>query len=96
MLAAVILIIVAGAHFVLTDIVEPIALGHSLNLSPFVIILSLTFWGLTWGISGLFLAVPMTGAIGIACRHLEGLGWIADMIAGPPPRSRRWILRSPG
>lgn len=87
--AIIIVIILGTAHFVLTDVIEPIALGYSLNLSPFVIILSLTFWGLIWGISGLFLAVPMTGAISIACRHLEGLGWIADMIAGPPPRSRR-------
>lgn len=87
--AVIILAILGAAHFVLTDVFEPIALGHSLNLSPFAIILSLTFWYLIWGVSGLFLAVPVTGAIGIACRHLEGFRWVADMIAGPPPRSRK-------
>ncbi len=92
-LALVILGILGMAHFLLTSVIEPITLGRSLNLSPFAIILSLTFWGLIWGISGLFLAVPMTGAIAIACRHFEGLGWAAEIIAGPPPpRRHRWRL----
>lgn len=88
--AIVILILLGITHFFLTNVVETVMLGRSLNLSPFAIILSLTFWGLVWGVGGLFLAVPMTGAIAIACRHLEGLGWIADMVAGPPPHPHRW------
>jgi predicted PurR-regulated permease PerM len=91
--AIVIVVILGFAHFFLTDIVEPIMLGRSLNLSPFVIILSLTFWGLIWGIGGLFLAVPITGAIAIACRHIDGLGWISELIAGPAPhRHPLWRL----
>jgi AI-2 transport protein TqsA len=89
--SAIIIVIVLGtAHFLATNVIEPIMLGRSLNLSPFIIILSLTFWGLIWGVGGLFLAVPMTGAIAIACRHVEGLGWIAEIIAGPPPHHHRW------
>jgi len=81
---AIIIVITLGlVHFVLTNVIEPVALGRSLNLSPFAIILSLTFWGLIWGIGGLFLAVPMTAAIGIACGHLEGLRWVPEVIAGP-------------
>lgn len=91
--AIIILIVLGAAHFLLTDVVEPIMLGRSLNLSPFAIIFSLTFWGLLWGVSGLFLAVPMTGAAAIACRHVEGLSWFAELIAGPPPR-RHWRLGS--
>jgi AI-2 transport protein TqsA len=86
--AFVIVLVLGGTHFLLTNVIEPIVLGRSLNLSPLAIILALTFWGLIWGVSGLFLAVPITGAIGIACRHLEGLGWFADLIAGPPPGER--------
>ncbi|MGH6990369.1 MAG: AI-2E family transporter [Stellaceae bacterium] len=89
--ALTILVILGGAHLFLTNIVEPVMLGRSLNLSPLAIILSLTFWGIIWGIGGLFLAVPITGAIAIACRHLEGMGWFAEMVAGlpPPPHRRR-------
>lgn len=91
--AIVIVVVLGVTHFFLTNVIEPITLGRSLNLSPFAIILALTFWGLIWGVSGLFLAVPMTGAIAIACRHVEGLGWVAEMIAGPPPRRHRWHWR---
>jgi AI-2 transport protein TqsA len=87
--ALTIFVILGGAHLFLTNIVEPVMLGRSLNMSPLAIILSLTFWGLIWGIAGLFLAVPLTGAIAIACRHLEGMGWVAEAIAGLPPRPRR-------
>ncbi len=81
----IIIVVVLGLfHFVLTNIVETIMLGRTLNLSPFAIIISLTFWGLVWGIAGLFLAVPLTGAIAIACTHIEGMGWVADAVAGPP------------
>jgi AI-2 transport protein TqsA len=89
----IIVIVLGLLHFVLTNIVETIMLGRSLNLSPFAIILSLTFWGLIWGIGGLFLAVPLTGALAIGCRHIEGAEWVAEVIAGPPPR--RWRARKP-
>ena len=91
--AIVIVVILGIAHFFLTNVVETILLGRSLNLSPFAIILSLTFWGLIWGVGGLFLAVPITGAVAIACRHLDGLGWVSELIAGPPPRPHRWRRR---
>ena len=96
--ALVILIVLSIAHFVLTDIVETLMLGHSLNLSPFVIIVSVTFWGLIWGVAGLILAVPLTGAVAIACRHIEGLAWISDFIAAPPHHRPWWAARwqSPG
>lgn len=85
----VIVVILGATHFFLTNVLGTILLGRTLNLSPLAIILSLTFWGMIWGIGGLFLAVPLTGAVAIACRHLEGLEWLAELIAGPPPRLRR-------
>jgi predicted PurR-regulated permease PerM len=91
--ALIILIVLGSIHLFLTNVVQTIMLGRSLNLSPFAIIVSLTFWGMIWGIGGLFLAVPMTGAVAIACRHLDGLGWIAELLAGPPPGPHRWRPR---
>ncbi len=43
--------------------VEPKVMGRRLNLSPLVVILSLSFWGMTWGVLGMFLAVPITSII---------------------------------
>ncbi|HEY8950772.1 MAG TPA: AI-2E family transporter [Rhizomicrobium sp.] len=88
--ALVIGIVLFAVHFLLTSVLETVMLGRTLDLSPFAIILSLTFWGLVWGVGGLFLAVPLTGALAIICRHLEGLEWFAELIAGSKPvRSRR-------
>jgi len=78
-----------AVHFVLANIVSTIMLGRTLNMSPLAIILALSFWGLIWGISGLFLAVPMTGALVIVCEHVEGLHWVAAALAGPEPRAKK-------
>ena len=51
------LVVVLGlgsAQFVIGNIVEPAWMGRSLNLSSFMIILALTFWGLVWGSRGCF------------------------------------------
>jgi predicted PurR-regulated permease PerM len=45
------------------NFLDPYLMGNSLNLSPFVILVSLTVWSALWGISGAFLAVPMTAVM---------------------------------
>ena len=49
-----------ATHFVVSHVVQPRMQGKSLNLDPIVILLSLTFWGLLWGITGAFLSTPLT------------------------------------
>jgi AI-2 transport protein TqsA len=73
-------------HLFVNNIVETVLLGRSLDLSLLAIILSLSLWGLIWGIAGMFLAVPITGAMAIVCRHVDGLKWVAILLAGKPPR----------
>jgi predicted PurR-regulated permease PerM len=88
--ALIIAIVLFAVHFLLTSVIETLLLGRTLDLSPFAIIVSLTFWGLVWGVGGLFLAVPLTGAIAIICRHVEGLEWFGEVLAGSKPvRARR-------
>ena len=45
------------------NFLDPYLMGNSLNLSPFVILVSLTVWSALWGIPGAFLAVPMTAVM---------------------------------
>lgn len=42
------------------SILEPKFAGKTLNLSPLVVILSLSFWGALWGMVGMAIAVPVT------------------------------------
>ena len=68
-------------QFVVGSVVEPAYVGKSLNLSSFMIILSLTFWGILWGIPGMFLSVPIMMVTAIFCSRFEGLRWIAIVLS---------------
>lgn len=81
--------VLGGVRLVLKEVVETILLGRTLNLSPFAIVLALTFWELVWGPAGLFLAVPLTAAIVIVSDHIAPLQWISTVLGAPrPPRAR--------
>lgn len=69
-----------SVQFIVGNVIEPAFMGKSLNLSSFMIILSLTFWGMIWGIPGMFLSVPIMVVIAIICARFEGLRGIAVML----------------
>lgn len=48
------------AQFLIGNVLEPRMMGKSLNLSPLVVIISLAVWGSIWGVTGMFLCVPIT------------------------------------
>ena len=63
-------------HTVEGQIVTPIILGHSMRLSPLVLILALMVFGWLWGIIGLLLAVPLLVCVKLVLARVEGLtGW---------------------
>ncbi len=68
-------------QFTIGNIVEPKVMSTSLNLSPIVILVSLAFWGIIWGIAGLFLAVPITVILMIICAHFEPTRWVAVLLS---------------
>ncbi len=65
-----ILVGVGLSQVVIGNVVEPALMGRSLNLSTFMIILSLTFWTALWGISGAFLSVPIMVVSLIVCSYV--------------------------
>lgn len=71
----------SGVQFVVGSFVEPKLMGNSLNLSPLVIILSLTIWGAIWGIAGMFLCVPMTVILMITLSHFETTRGVAVLLS---------------
>ncbi len=73
--------LLSGAQVIIGNVVEPSLMGRTLNLSPFVVIASLAFWGMIWGIVGAFLAVPMTTALVIVCSHIRSLQWVAILLS---------------
>jgi AI-2 transport protein TqsA len=47
-------------HLTLAYVVVPFMTGKAVGLSPLVILISLAFWGLCWGVPGMILAIPLT------------------------------------
>ncbi len=66
---------------ILGNIIDPKLQGGQLNLSPFVILVSLTLWGYIWGIPGMFLSVPITSVMQILCANVKSLRPIAILIS---------------
>jgi AI-2 transport protein TqsA len=65
----------------MNNAVEPKLVGRSLNLSPLVIIVSLVFWGLIWGVLGMFLCVPFMVIINIVLSKFEATRPIAILLS---------------
>ena len=64
------------------NIVEPKIMGDSFELHPVAILLTLMFWGMIWGIVGMFLATPITAAMKILFEKFEPTRPIAELLAG--------------
>ncbi len=71
----------AGTQFVFGNVIEPAYMGKSLNLSSLMILLALSFWGVVWGLAGMFLAVPIMVMTAIVCAQFKGLRWIAVILS---------------
>lgn len=58
---------------VIGNFVDPKVMGRRLAVSPLVVLVSLLFWSLLWGIPGALLAVPLTVLATLVMAHFEGL-----------------------
>jgi predicted PurR-regulated permease PerM len=81
MMTALIFAVVGAIQFVNGNIIDPMLMGRALRLSSFGIIMSLAFWGVVWGIPGMFLAVPIMVAVMIVCSHTPGLRPFAILLS---------------
>ncbi len=67
------------------NILEPKFLGRGLDLHPITILLSLMFWGLIWGVAGMFLAVPITAVLKIILDKHPLTHHFSEVLAGRSP-----------
>ena len=83
-------LMVAGGYVVVNtlfgNILEPNLMGRRLGLSTLVVILSLLFWGWTWGPLGALLSVPLTVIVKIWLENTRDLRWVAVLLDKNPPR----------
>lgn len=85
-------LIVAGTYIVvnvmLGSFIEPRLLGRELNLSPLVILVSVVVWAALWGVTGTFLAVPLTATAQIILSNFQSTRGIAILLSNGPPREK--------
>lgn len=67
----VLLAAIGVIQFFIGNFLQPRLAGRTLNMSQFVVILSLFVWGAIWGVTGMFLAVPMTAIVMIVMSNFE-------------------------
>jgi AI-2 transport protein TqsA len=65
------LLALSAAQFAIGFFLDPYVMGKSLNLSPFVILVSLAAWGSLWGMAGAFLAVPLMACLALVLAEFE-------------------------
>ncbi len=78
------LIVLFGYGFAdqfIANVIQPKMQGRSLNLSTFMVMVSLTFWATVWGGIGAFLAIPMMVVAMVVCAEIPALRWVAVLMS---------------
>lgn len=70
------------AHLVIGSIIEPNLMGNQLELHPITVMLGLIFWGMLWGLPGMFMSAPLTALCRICFESVDFTAPVARLLAG--------------
>jgi AI-2 transport protein TqsA len=76
-----VVVLVGAIQLLIGNFLEPKLMGNSLNISSLVVILSLTIWGVIWGVAGMVLSVPITVIMIIIFSNFESTKKIAILLS---------------
>ncbi|MEK6233916.1 MAG: AI-2E family transporter, partial [Planctomycetales bacterium] len=76
------IVVTSGIQVVSGNVVEPKMMGKSFDLHPVVVLLALMFFGMVWGIVGMFLATPIIAGVKIVLERIEATKPLANLMAG--------------
>jgi predicted PurR-regulated permease PerM len=71
-------------HLIESQLVQPLFVGHRLDVSALVILLAIWFGFWFWGIPGIMLAVPILVALKVAGEHVEGWRPVSEFLSPNP------------
>lgn len=75
-------LLVASIQFISGNVIETRIMGKSFDVSPVVLLLALMFFGLVWGIIGMFMATPIASIIKIVLQQNETTRPLSELMAG--------------
>ena len=76
--------LLTAAQLWVGNVLEPLMIGKKVNLSPFVVLVSLTLWTSLWGVAGSILAIPLTSILSIVLSHFPATRPLAILLADDP------------
>ncbi|UXX77628.1 AI-2E family transporter [Reichenbachiella carrageenanivorans] len=79
--ALTVLIAVGSIQVLVGNVLDPRLMGSRLNISPLVVLLSLTLWGFMWGVVGMILSVPITATLIIIFGQFENTRPLAILLS---------------
>lgn len=79
--AAVVFGVIQAVAFVVGNFIYPRMQAETQNIDPVATLLSLAFWGYLWGLTGAFLAVPLTLIVMMICAHFPRARWVAILLS---------------
>lgn len=80
--AIVCFLLVASIQFISGNVIETRIMGKSFDVSPVVLLLALMFFGLVWGIIGMFMATPIASIIKIVLQQNATTRPLSELMAG--------------
>lgn len=83
------------ADQIIGNLIQPQMQGRSLNLSTFMVMVSLTFFATVWGGIGAFLAIPMMVVVLTLCAEIPATRWIAVLLSSDGILERDGIKADP-
>lgn len=72
--------LLTAAQMFVGNVLEPNMIGKQVNLSPFVVLVSLSLWSSLWGIAGAILAIPLTSMLVIVLAAFSATRPLAIML----------------
>lgn len=75
------LVLLALAQVLVGNVLEPQVMGRSLNLSPWVILVSLAVWASLWGVAGAVFSVPVTAILVVVFSEFQRTRPIAVLLS---------------
>lgn len=79
-------------HIAVGQVLQPRLHGRNLNLDPVVVVMSLAFWSLIWGVAGAFLSIPLTVIAMAVLAEFDATRWLAVLLSSdgqPYPETDR-------
>ena len=81
-LMGILFVALTGIQVLVSYIFEPIIMGNNLDISAFVVLVSLSIFGAIWGVVGMIIAIPIVIVLIIVLGHFDSTRPFAVLLTG--------------